>query len=114
MIEDEHIHAVDNPEHTTNFCPQNARLNTARLYGWKPFITDFDSSPSTEATIKLTFPDFVTIDALDIQQGDITGDPPTSSNRFLLTSDSYWNPGTLIPYSKDESAGSSKTHLVLS
>ena len=101
VIYDTSVEKSGDVDHSTAYCPQNARLNTARLYGWMPYINSLDSNPNQKITIKIELHDLFTIEAVDIQQGDQDGSGELF-NKITFASESYWNQGTYIHYNLDE------------
>lgn len=97
-------------DHSTCYSPQSARLDTSQLYGWLPYIASEDSSPGLKSVILFNFGDYMTIEGIDIQQGDLND--ATLLNKIRFSIDSYWNLNTYIMYGLAEMSSSGGTSLV--
>uniref|UniRef100_A0A7M5XAH5 F5/8 type C domain-containing protein n=1 Tax=Clytia hemisphaerica TaxID=252671 RepID=A0A7M5XAH5_9CNID len=87
-INDEQIYQDDFDGVTSSYNPQNVRLNSPRQNGWRPWIDSIDNGVEyTFVSFKLD--DLVTIDALDIQVGNL--DEENNANTFHISFYDYWN-----------------------
>uniref|UniRef100_A0A7M5XJ45 F5/8 type C domain-containing protein n=1 Tax=Clytia hemisphaerica TaxID=252671 RepID=A0A7M5XJ45_9CNID len=87
-INDEQIYQDDFNGVTSSYNPQNVRLNSPRQNGWRPWIDSIDNGVEyTFVSFKLD--DLVTIDALDIQVGNL--DEENNANTFHISFYDYWN-----------------------
>ena len=97
------VNRFSNALHSTSYSPQSSRLDTSQLYGWLPYVNSMDSNVGVKAPIIFNFEDFMTLEGIDIQQGDLND--VTIFNKIRFSARSYWNPETIISYGETEKSG---------
>jgi len=90
---------------TTNFNPHNCRLNTPRLGGWLPFLSNIEENIDGLVTVKMNFEELVTIDTIKLQQGNPTSEAVKTSRFRIIFTDYSYNEQRTIYYSNQEIFG---------
>ena len=98
-------YSLNSDNHFTCYSRQSARLDTSQLNGWLPYTSD-DSNAGDKSTISFQFEGFMTIEGIDIQQGDLND--VTLFNKIRFGSLSYWDIGLYIKYGETEKSSDSE------